>query len=152
MEMLREDVVEATEDRKRITSGDFDSRPDSGFASRAETPAVGSEAGSKAGSPHMEEEIEKRNAPMTPAVGTAPMTPAVGTTPMTPAVGTAPMTPAVGTASMTPTVGTGPMTPAVGAAPMTYLSRTTPTETKMNKSCCFVVQYNTKALVLVLQY
>ena len=92
MEMLREDVVEATEDRKRITSGDFDSRPDSGFASRAETPAVGSEAGSKAGSPHMEEEIEKRNAPMTPAVGTAPMTPAVGTVPMTPAVGTVPVT------------------------------------------------------------
>ena len=47
-----------------------------------------------------EEEDEKRNAPITPAVGTAPMTPAVGTAPMTPAVGTAPMTTAVGTAQM----------------------------------------------------
>eukprot|EP00090_Calanus_glacialis_P019559 TRINITY_DN3001_c0_g2_i1.p1 TRINITY_DN3001_c0_g2~~TRINITY_DN3001_c0_g2_i1.p1 ORF type:complete len:526 (-),score=213.35 TRINITY_DN3001_c0_g2_i1:279-1856(-) len=54
-------VVEATEERKRITSGDSDSRPDSGFASRAETPAVWSEAGSKAGSPHKEEEAEEKD-------------------------------------------------------------------------------------------
>ena len=39
-----------------------------------------------------EEEDEKRNAPITPAVGTAPMAPAVGTVPMTPAVGAAPVT------------------------------------------------------------
>ena len=39
-----------------------------------------------------EEEDEKRNAPITPAVGTAPMAPAVGTEPMTPAVGAAPVT------------------------------------------------------------
>jgi len=41
----------ATEDRKRTESGESNERPDSGFSSRAETPAVLSEAGSKAGSP-----------------------------------------------------------------------------------------------------
>jgi len=37
--------------RERIASGESVSRPDSGFASRSETPAAWSEAGSKAGSP-----------------------------------------------------------------------------------------------------
>eukprot|EP00092_Neocalanus_flemingeri_P103097 GFUD01131892.1.p1 GENE.GFUD01131892.1~~GFUD01131892.1.p1 ORF type:complete len:535 (+),score=200.23 GFUD01131892.1:99-1703(+) len=47
-----EDVSEdETEERKRIASGGSDDRPDSGFASRADTPAVWSEDGSKAGSP-----------------------------------------------------------------------------------------------------
>jgi len=50
-EELQSPAKETTDDRKRITSGDSDDRPDSGFASRAETPAVWSEAGSKAGSP-----------------------------------------------------------------------------------------------------
>jgi len=53
--------VVATEERKRITSGDSDDRPDSGFASRAETPAVWSEAGSKAGSPHKEDDIDEKD-------------------------------------------------------------------------------------------
>jgi len=38
-------------ERKRITSGGSEDRPDSGFSSRADTPAVWSEDGSKAGSP-----------------------------------------------------------------------------------------------------
>jgi len=42
--------------RQRIESGDSDERPDSGFSSRADTPAVWSEDGSKAGSPRKEEE------------------------------------------------------------------------------------------------
>jgi len=50
-EELQSPINESNDDRKRITSGDSDDRPDSGFASRAETPAVWSEAGSKAGSP-----------------------------------------------------------------------------------------------------
>merc|ERR1712179_442559 len=50
-EELQSPAKETTDARKRITSGDSDDRPDSGFASRAETPAVWSEAGSKAGSP-----------------------------------------------------------------------------------------------------
>jgi len=39
-------------ERKRIASGGSEDRPDSGFSSRADTPAVWSEDGSKAGSPH----------------------------------------------------------------------------------------------------
>jgi len=50
-EELQSPAKETTDDRKRIVSGGSDDRPDSGFASRAETPAVWSEAGSKAGSP-----------------------------------------------------------------------------------------------------
>lgn len=47
------------EGRQRIASGGSDDRPDSGFSSRADTPAVWSEDGSKAGSPHkIEEESE----------------------------------------------------------------------------------------------
>lgn len=46
--------------RERIASGESDSRPDSGFESRSETPAVWSEAGSKAGSPVKEEESPKK--------------------------------------------------------------------------------------------
>jgi len=45
--------------RQRIASGDSDDRPDSGFSSRAETPAVWSEDGSKAGSPRKEEAEEE---------------------------------------------------------------------------------------------
>jgi len=39
------------EERKRTASGDSIDRPDSGFSSRADTPAVWSDNGSKAGSP-----------------------------------------------------------------------------------------------------
>eukprot|EP00092_Neocalanus_flemingeri_P016988 GFUD01018374.1.p1 GENE.GFUD01018374.1~~GFUD01018374.1.p1 ORF type:complete len:518 (-),score=181.81 GFUD01018374.1:190-1743(-) len=51
-------IVEGdTEGRKRTASGESDDRPDSGFASRADTPAVWSEAGSKAGSPLKEGDV-----------------------------------------------------------------------------------------------
>jgi len=45
--------------RQRVASGDSDDRPDSGFSSRADTPAVWSEDGSKAGSPRKEEAEEE---------------------------------------------------------------------------------------------
>jgi len=45
------DDDDETHERKRIASGDSEDRPDSGFSSRADTPAVWSEDGSKAGSP-----------------------------------------------------------------------------------------------------
>jgi len=51
--------MEVEEGRQRIASGGSEDRPDSGFASRADTPAVWSEDGSKAGSPRkLEEEGE----------------------------------------------------------------------------------------------
>merc|ERR1712173_429656 len=56
-ELLSPEKV-ANEERKRVTSGDSDDRPDSGFASRAETPAVLSEAGSKAGSPCKDADVK----------------------------------------------------------------------------------------------
>jgi len=52
-----DDITEEDEtSRQRIASGGSDDRPDSGFSSRADTPAVWSEDGSKAGSPRKEEE------------------------------------------------------------------------------------------------
>jgi len=45
--------------RQRVASGDSDDRPDSGFSSRADTPAVWSEDGSKAGSPRKDEAEEE---------------------------------------------------------------------------------------------
>jgi len=51
----------ATEDRKRTESGESNERPDSGFSSRADTPAVLSDTGSKAGSPSKDlEEVDSK--------------------------------------------------------------------------------------------
>jgi hypothetical protein len=45
-----------------------------------------------------------------------------------------------------------PHFPVIGSGGMPPVHPTILMSARMNKSCCFVLQYNTEALVLVLQY
>jgi len=53
-----DDECEDSQERQRLPSGESEDRPDSGFSSRADTPAVWSEDGSKAGSPKKDDECQ----------------------------------------------------------------------------------------------
>jgi len=54
-EIKEDSPLKLRDSRSRVDSGEVDERPDSGFASRSETPAVFSEAGSKSGTPVKDE-------------------------------------------------------------------------------------------------